>query len=210
MFAAIGLKLLTGGEWLLKLLLAGLQWLIEKPLRLVVAVLAIALAWQLAIAGPRTRTDRDAWRAAAGQWKANAGLWQAAHGKLLANVQAAQKAAAAADRANVARVAREYQAINERTRHDLEARNSDTRAALGSVRAQLAALAAGDPRDGGRADVPAALTARCQALGAADCDTLLAALPDRLAAAEDNTSQLIELQDYVRSSLLLDFSGAAQ
>lgn len=216
LLASAGAKLLLGGKWLLQLGAAGLQWLFENPMRLVVAVLAIVLAWQLVIADPHLRAEAAAsektaakWQGVADQWKTNAGLWQAAHDKLLANVQAAQRTAAAADQANVERVQREYQAINERTSDDYEARLADTGAALERVRSAYAAAGpAGNQGDGAAASVPQALTARCQALGATDCDTLLAALPDQLAAAEQNTSQLIELQDYVRSSLLLDFSGS--
>ena len=36
----------------------------------------------------------------------------------------------------------------------------------------------------------------------------LAALPGTLGAAEDNTSKLIALQDYVRGLLAIDFTGA--
>jgi len=207
--AALGLRLLLGGEWLLKLLLAGFQWLVEKPARLAVAVAIFWFAFHLFVIEPRQRHDRDAWKSASAKWETAAHAWQGAHGKLLADVRLAQAAAAAADRANVERVKREYQGINERTADDYEARLGDTRAAVERVRRQYAAAAAGDQGDGGRADVPQSLTARCQALGAADCDALLAALPERLAAAEDNTSKLIELQDYVRSSLLLDFSGTS-
>jgi hypothetical protein len=205
--AAIGLRLLLAGKGLVHLAAAGLQWLFENPLRLVVVLLAAWMVWLQALTIPHLEANRDKWHAVAGQWEDNAHAWQAAHARLLANVRAAQLAAAAADRANVARVKREYQAINERTTDAYEARLSDTRAALERVRQQYAAAAAGDPRDGGRADVSGALTARCQALGAADCDALLAALPDRLAAAEDNTGKLIALQDWVRSTLLIDFSG---
>ncbi len=204
--AAIGLRLLLAGKGLVHLAAAGLQWLFENPLRLVVVLLAAWMMWLQALTIPHLEANRDKWHAVAGQWEDNAHAWQAAHARLLANVRAAQLAAAAADRANVARVKREYQAINERTTDAYEARLSDTRAALERVRQHYAA-AAGGPRDGGRADVSGALTPRCKALGPADCDALLAALPDRLAPAEDNTGKLIALQDWVRSTLLIDFGG---
>lgn len=208
----IGARLLLGGKGLLHLLAAGFNWLLEKPIRGVLLLFALFSAAHQFVIDPRLRHERDAEHARAEMWKANAGDWTGAYKQFAANVKKARQDAEAADRANVARISREYQAINERTRNDLEARNSDTRAALVQLRDSLALAGSANRGEGGSgpADVPAAFTARCQAFGAADCDALLAALPDRFAAAEDNTSKLIELQDYVRSSLLLDFSGTGR
>ncbi|MFZ5749079.1 MAG: hypothetical protein ACOY45_15650 [Pseudomonadota bacterium] len=157
-----------------------------------------AKLWPVSIAGMRQQVaertrERDA--------------IAAAHAKFVADAAAASAAAAAAAEANVARVRREFAAINERTEDAYQARLDDTAGALERVRRDLADIAARDTSDTGGARVPAALTARCRALGAADCDALLAALPDLLAAAEDNTGKLIALQDWVRAALAVDFAG---
>lgn len=188
-------------------------WVMEDSRHVAIALLVLALigtGWL----GYRAGADRDTWQGRATTaarnavgWKANAGAWKAAHGKLIADVKAARKAAAVADKANIDRIARDYAAIHERTAHDYQDRLADTRTAYERVRASVAAIAARDPRERGNAPVPEPLAARCRALGAADCDALLATLPGQLAAAEYNTSRLIGLQDYVRSMLLLDFSG---
>lgn len=182
------------------------HWASEDLRHVAISILAVALLWN----GMGWRTaahQRDAEAAAAASWKAKAGEWQAAHGRLVKNIAAKRAAAEAADRANAARVDKEFEAIRQRTADDYEDRLDDTRAALERVRGQLAQIAAGDPGERGAAAVPAPLTARCRALGAADCDALLAALPDQLAAAEDNTAKLIALQAYVRSMLAIDYLG---
>ena len=194
-FAAIGKLLAQIGRWVL-----------EDARHLAIFILLVVLAvfaggWRAA------STDRDAYQASAAEWERRADAWKDAHALLVAQVQAAQAAAAEADRKNAARVEREFAVANERIADAYQDRLDDTRAAYQRVREQLADIAARDPGDGGAAAVPQPLTARCQAVGAADCYALLAALPDRLAAAEDNTGKLIGLQDYVRSMLAIDFSG---
>lgn len=193
-------------------------WAVKDIRNAIMLALAAALGWTVWTAH-ELGTSRDHWQAISGKFEhaATTALdaawkWKAARDTLAADVVAKQKAAAEADAANVARVKAEGAQINERTAHDYQARLDDTGAALERLRDQLAAAAAatvGDQGDGGTAAVPAAYTARCRAFGAADCDALLAALPGKLAAAEDNTSQLIGLQDYVRSTLAIDYSGAA-
>lgn len=151
---------------------------------------------------------RDKARAEAVAARADAAHWRDARNKLAWDTAVARAQAEAADRANRERVAREYNQIIERTAHDYQDRLADTRAALERVRGEYAKIAAADRGGPGAAAVPPALAARCRAVGAADCDALLAALPDLLAAAESNTGQLIALQDYVRQTLLIDPSGA--
>lgn len=182
------------------------RWAAKDARHLAISGLFILLVIN-AFVGWRASVDRDAQRTRAELAEVNVKKWHAAHGKLIANVKAARKAAAVADKANIDRIARDYAAINERTAHDYQDRLADTRTAYERVRASLAAIAARDPRERGNAPVPEPLAARCRALGAADCDALLATLPGQLAAAEDNTARLIGLQDYVRSTLALDFSG---
>ena len=167
--------------------------------------------WPLSIDGLETRLaerteERDAARARAVEWAE-------AHAALIADVAAKRRAAAEADRANAERVAREMDEIRERTADAYQDRLDDTRAALDRVRGQLAAIdaaAAEGDSDGGAPAVPAGLTARCRAFGAADCDALLDALPDLLAEAETNTGKLIALQGWARSILAVDFEGEAQ
>ncbi len=191
------------------------RWAGEDLRNALILMLVAALVWA-GFAAHAMRADRDDWQRIAGKFQTAAEkalhaaeAWQRAHGKLVDDVKAKRKAAAEADRLHAAQVARQLYHIRERTADDYQARLADTRLALERVRDQLARAeaAAGDPGGGGGAAVPAALTARCRAFGAADCDALLAALPGQLAAAEGNTARLIALQDYVRSMLAIDFSG---
>lgn len=168
-------------------------------------ILLVVNAW----VGWRASVDRDGWRGKATVAMADAKAWKAAHTKLVTDVAAAQKAAAAADRANVARVAAAFTQINQRTAHEYQDRLGDSAAAVQRLRDQLAQIAARNPGGRGEPPVPEAITARCRAFGAADCDALLAALPGQLHAAEANTAQLIALQDYVRSLLAVDYAGEA-
>ncbi|MFZ5747165.1 MAG: hypothetical protein ACOY45_05845 [Pseudomonadota bacterium] len=182
------------------------RWLGEDARHMALAALLMAAGW-CGWQWHRVAADRDAQAAAAVKWQANAKAWEAAHAKLVADVQAARVAAEAADRANAARAAREFDQIRERTADAYEKQLDDTSAALDRLRRDLAKATAGNPGDGAGARVPAALAARCRAFGAADCDALLAALPDVLAAAEENTGKLIALQDWARSVLAVDVSG---
>jgi hypothetical protein len=202
----LGLKGLGIGKSLMGVAGKALRWLFSDWHRVVIAGLVLSLAVSLWHAHHLAH-DRDAWKAASAKWQSAERAWEGSERRLVHDVQAARAAAASADRANVARVAREYQQVNERTVRDLEARNADTHAAADQLRHRLAQVADGDRGDERRAVVPEALTARCQAFGAADCDALLASLPGQLTAAEDNTTTLLELQDYVRSTLLIDVNG---
>ncbi len=211
-------KRLWGG--FLDLLGCFLGWLGKDFRHIVItalAVLVLVFWWRMdSLAADRDEiaTDRDKWKVAALDWRDATHAWQRAHAQLRGDVAQARIDAAEADRANAARVAAEIEQIRERTADDYENRLADSAAALERLRGQLS----GQPRDtattaasgsGGRTEVlPAGYTARCQAFGAASCDALLAALPGQLAAAEDNTSKLISLQDYVRGLIAVDFSGA--
>lgn len=206
-------------------MIAAVLWLIGWPFRAIGAVLAAWWRWAsedarhivisgllillggACIVGLSARADVATQTRRAEAAENNARAWRAAHAKLVADVSAAQKKAAAADRANVARVAAEFARINERTADDYQDRLADSATAVQRVRDRLAAIAARNPGDGNGPAVPEAVTARCRAFGAADCDALLAALPGQLHAAEANTAQLIALQDYVRSALAVDYSA---
>lgn len=194
-----------------RVIAAVIHWAGEDLRQLAIVMLTLALI----IAGwswHGAASDRDSWKDKSEEWERAAYSWKAAHDTLARDVDAAQREAAEADRAHIADVQQQFQTIIERTADDYQARLADTRAALERVRGDLARVADAetDRSDGGGAAVPAPYTARCRALGAADCDALLTALPDRLAAAEDNTAKLIGLQDYTRSMLGIDWDGKAK
>lgn len=202
--------LLTLLGWPLKLIgraIAAIwRWASADPLRIVLLAMA-ALSIVLGHGWGKAAAERDVWSARAVASAASAAQWKSARDQLVADIAAQRARAAVEDRANAARVAAEFDTIRERTADDYQARLDDTRLALERVRRNLAQAAAVDRGDGGSPAVPPALAARCQAIGAADCDALLAALPGQLAAAEDNTAKLISLQDYVRAALAVDYSG---
>ncbi len=182
------------------------RWLTADFRRLAIAALLLALGLAHH-AGNEAREDLVAERAEAARWEKSARAWQDAHDGLAERTRQARLAAAEADRHNAERVERELAAITERTADDYQDRLADSRAALERVRRDLAAATRADPGGGGAAHLPGAYTARCRALGAADCDALLAALPDTLSAAEENTAKLIGLQDWALSMLAVDYSG---
>ena len=221
-----GLGLLSGllgvGKWALrgvgKLLGALLDWLLDDFRHVVIAglVALVIVLWFVTIADLKSdvatqtaRADREAQNA--DDWMASADAWEAEFNAFVIDIVAKQRAAAEADRANIARVEAEYAALNERTVDDYEARLAGSAAAAERLRDRLAraeadaALAGGS--GGGDAGEPVDLTARCQAFGAADCDGLLRQLPWVLAEAQANTDQLVGLQRYVAGSTLIDFAG---
>lgn len=186
------------------------RWLVSDFRHIAIAALALlaAITWLRLDAAAE---DRNEWQSRSAIWEAAAGEWKAAHEAMFASLQISRKAAAEADRENAARVGREMEQLKKRTADDYEIRLADTGAALERLRHELARSgSAPDGGSGGAATpLPTALTARCRAFGAANCDALLAALPDQLAAAEDNTAKLIALQDWARGTLAIDFSGTA-
>jgi hypothetical protein len=142
---------------------------------------------------------------------ASADEWEAEFNAFVIDVAAKQRAAAEADRANIARVKAEFAALNERTVDDYEARLAGSAAAAERLRNRLARAEAEPAPQGGSlgsaAGVPGTYTARCQAFGAADCDGLLRGLPVVLAEAQANTDKLVALQRYVAGSTLIDFGS---
>ncbi len=192
------------------------------PIGLVLAAVVALSVQQIRITGLEvspfgvTLLDVEGWKSRAARheaeavkWRRSSDRWQFAHQQLAGDIQSARNEARARDRANALRVERAQQQAIERTSDAYEVRLADTRAALERLRLELdrAGAAAADSGRGGAADVPGAYTARCQALGATDCDTLLAALPGLLAEAETNTAKLIELQAYVEALLAIDWTG---
>ncbi|MEL7754167.1 hypothetical protein VO57_015170 [Citromicrobium bathyomarinum] len=213
--------LLGVGKWLRRAASRLLNWIFSDwrngPLLVLVLwgaahIFLIDPSMRADLASETSRADREAKNA--DDWMASAESWEKEFNAFVADVSAAQIAAAEADRANIARVEAEFAAINERTADDYEARLAGSAAAAERLRDRLAraeadaALAGGS--GGGYAGEPVDLTARCQAFGAADCDGLLRQLPWVLAEAQANTDKLVPLQQWVASSALIDFSGNAE
>ncbi|MEL7706572.1 hypothetical protein AAG593_09360 [Citromicrobium bathyomarinum] len=213
--------LLGVGKWLRKAASRLLNWIFSDwrngPLLVLVLwgaahIFLIDPSMRADLASETSRADREAKNA--DDWMASAENWEKEFNAFVADVSAAQIAAAEADRANIARVEAEFAAINERTADDYEARLAGSAAAAERLRDRLARAEAESPAEGGSlggyAGEPVDLTARCQAFGAADCDGLLRQLPWVLAEAQANTDKLVPLQQWVASSALIDFSGNAE
>ncbi|NJM51596.1 MAG: hypothetical protein HC843_12610 [Sphingomonadales bacterium] len=209
----LGLKLLGIGKKIGGWIVGGIAWLFDDWRRL--AGLAVILAFAFFVLQNRSlrsdlvdqvaATAKEAKRADAAEIDFDQLKQQ--HYSFVADVQAKTAEAERLDRENAARVDREMITIRERTAHEYEVRLSDTRNALDQLRQRIADASAGSEGHGDGTDMSDAYAARCKAFGFADCDTLLAALPELLAAAEENTATLIELQNWVRSTLAIDLDG---
>lgn len=201
-------KLLSGFSIFTELARGWLRWLLSDFRHIVITALAILAVW-LVWQWNGAKDQRDRWQESSAKWQKASTAWQAAHATLLADVQRERELALADDIANAARVQREQTEIIERTADEYEARLADSRAAAARVQRQLetATLADSDHSDGGGTDLPDPHAARCRAFGASDCDAFFTALPAKLTAAEENTAKLISLQDYVRSTLLIDWGS---
>lgn len=120
------------------------------------------------------------------------------------NYRVAAQQAEAADKANVARVAAQQRAINERTSSEYEARLADARARADRLRSQLEAGAnPGSPAAAGVSDTNAAPGS---ADAAASEDGL--SISDRLLATEQ-AIQLDELIKWLDKNLKVDMSGSS-
>lgn len=195
--------------WLAEAGMAVLRWIFADFRHIAITGLAVlALVFWLRMGALHETAQAETARADAATARAFA--MRERHRQFAFRVLATQEAARRAAAANVARVEAEFATINERVTYDYEDRLAGTDAALARLRHQLdLAGAAGTNRgSGGGAAVPDAHAATCRAFGAADCDALFATLPNTLAHAELNTAKLIGLQEYVRGSLLVDFSGS--
>lgn len=124
--------------------------------------------------------------------EARAAATQLAFDTTVAGYRAAAKAAQQQAEANVARVMAERDAISERKMDELQITRSHADA---RYRRLLAQAAAADSRRAGDADLSAFADATCRAYAGAACDEL----PARMKAAQDNTDQLLALQDWVRA-----------
>jgi hypothetical protein len=124
---------------------------------------------------------------------------QSAFTTTVANYRAAADQARAADEANWRRVASEQTTINERTKHDFEARLAAARAA--AQRVQLHAQAAANPGARGDASMPVLPVASGGASQAARENRF--SQDDRLTATEQ-AIQLDELIKWVRRQAAVD------
>lgn len=124
-------------------------------------------------------------------WRANSHLRdgikaeRAAHAQTVANFRKAQEEAEARQKANLARVAAQRKAENERSKHELETYRADADARYDRLLASAKAYR-GIPQS---PDVSAAVEAGCIAFAATPC----AELPAKMKAAQDNTDQLVAL-----------------
>jgi hypothetical protein len=170
-----------------------LRWLLglarDYPWQTAVIVLAAVLLWTLRSWGIDHRDLTNQIGAA----NERIALERRAHEQTIENIRIGREAARELDRQNAARVAAEAAAINERLTHELEDRTRTYAARAERLRAQLAALAAGDS-GGGSAPVPGDPDATCRALGAADCADLVARMTD----AQASIDRLVALQAWAR------------
>jgi hypothetical protein len=125
---------------------------------------------------------------------------QAAFARTVADYRAAAAAAHAADRANVARINAEQQAINERTENDFKARLTAARSSAERLRSQ-ANDAPADPGRGGAAPMPGLPVAARRAVAPTGENRLPA--EDALTATEQ-AIQLDELIEWVRRQHSVD------
>lgn len=184
----------------------GVLWCFATPYRALVSGLLLALAIALFRLW-RLDAERDDWRSAARDYESAYLAWQGAFHKLVVDVELGRVEAAKLDRENADRVSAELETIKRETADDYDKALADTRAAAERLRRQLAQAATEDRSGGGTAAMPGDYSARCAAFGYADCDTLLAALPGLLTAAEENTAKLIALQAWVKAMLAIDLNG---
>ena len=179
--------------WLLGGLGKALRWLLglarDYPWQTAVIVLVGALLWTFRSWGIDHRDLTDQLADANGTIAEE----RRAHEQTIENIMQGRTAAAELDRQNAARVAAEAAAINERTIRDLETRTRTYAARADRLRAQLAALGAGQG-GGGTAPVPGDPDATCRALGAADCADLVARMTD----AQASIDRLVALQAWAR------------
>jgi hypothetical protein len=153
-----------------------------------IAGLAVSIALGLLLIIQKGETRH--WKKQSGQFEQLYHAGEAALAGTVANYRAAAEAARAADRANLARVAAEQRAINERTSNDFEARLAAARTLAQRLRGQAASPAA---------DRGAAGAAAVSRLSASSGGAAQAAGEDRLSLAERElaTEQAIQLDELI-------------
>jgi hypothetical protein len=188
--------------WILDGLGKALRWLLklarDYPWQTAVMVLVGTLVWTFRSWGIDHRDLTDQLAEANGRIAEE----RAAHDQTVENIMQGRKAAAELDRKNAARVAAEAAAINERLTHELETRTRTYAARADRLRAQLAAVEAGQG-GGGNSPVPGDPDATCRALGAADCADLVARMTD----AQASIDRLVALQSWAREIKVISIDG---
>lgn len=154
-----------------------------------IAGLAVSLALGLLLVVEKGETRH--WKKQSGQFEQLYHSGEAALAGTVANYRAAAEAARAADEANVARVASEQRAINERTSNDFEARLAAARSLAQRLRGQTASAAA-DRGGGGAAPMSGVAAAPGGAAQAPGQDRL------PLAERELATEQAIQLDELIK------------
>lgn len=152
------------------------------------------------------KLDVRHWKKQSGQFEQLYRAEQAAFAGTVANYRAAAEQARAADAANKARVEADQAAINERTRHDYEARIADARARAGRLHPDPQGAA--HSGSGGSAPVPG-LRAAASGAAQAACDRLPASaeLVDWKLCATEQAIQLDELINAVMRQAGIDVNG---
>ena len=166
-----------------------------------IAGLAVSVALGLLLIIQKGETRH--WKKQSGQFEQLYHAGEAALAGTVANYRAAADAARAADQANLARVAAEQRAINERTSNDFEARLAAARTLAQRLRGQAASPAA---------DRGAAGAAAVSRLSASSGGAAQAAGEDRLPLADrelatEQAIQLDELIKWVRAQADVDTDG---
>jgi hypothetical protein len=172
------------------------KWLFADFGRVVIFGLIIIIAYGF-LALSSLQKARDAQAARASNAEAKYDDMVQIYDTFVADIVARQSAAAARDAANAARKFAAQKIQNERITNDYQSRLADGRNAAVQLRQRIEqAAAARHNGNSGGAPMPSDFAAECRAFGAADCAAFFAALPDQLAAAEDNSAKLIGLQDW--------------
>lgn len=181
-FLMAGKFLLGGLGWLKDAISAAFKWCVAHPWQAGCIVLLCASLWfwngkREALADLKDMTAlRDAEKAA--------------HVQTVVNYRTAAKAAQDAQKANLARVKKEQEQINDRRVEALEERVSDTDSRYRSL---LAATKA-NPRRANETGMPGPSAPACFADGTACTPEILTVLRD----AENNTNKLVELQGWAK------------
>lgn len=124
-------------------------------------------------------------------WEKVAEQTDQAFKQTVAGYRIAAEEAARLDKANVERVKKEQATITERVTHDYENKLADSSSRYDRLRAKASGyLSSTSPTS-----LPASPDTTCEAVAGTKCKNI----PTLLKAAQDNTDQLLALQDWVRS-----------
>lgn len=202
----LALKAKAFGNLLLELAAGAIRWLLSDWRHMAITGLALFAAWCW-LHWSAEQAAHDSTAAELAEAEDHRDQWEAAYWQYRRDVWAASLEAKRMAEASAARVDAEFAAIIQETTDDYEARLARSAAAADSLQRRIELATGQRDSDSGADTVPEAISARCRAFGAADCDGLLRRLPFVLEQAQANTDKLVTLQDYVNQSLLVDFNG---